>query len=168
MSFAVSDAILGLSLTKFLLHLLNFAILFTCLWLILYKPVMKFIRARQERIDGEMKKAAEDRQAAEDARLASEERLRALDQEIEEKRKAADLEIEENCEIKVKEAEDRAKDIIAAAESKAASRADQLLADAKLKVKDVAVTLAESIIEERIDEVDDALIDSAIKDWKNG
>ena len=168
MSFVLSDAILGLSVTKFLLHLLNFAILFACLWLILYKPVMKFIRARQERVESEQKKAAEDMKAAEEARLASEERLRAIDEEIREKRKAADLELESNCEKRVKEAEQRAQEIIAHAESEAASRADQMLADAKSDLKDVAVTLAESIIEDRIDKVDDALIDSALKDWKNG
>ena len=59
MEFIVSDAILGLSLTKFLLHLLNFAILFTALWLILYKPVMKFIRARQERIEQQKQQTEE-------------------------------------------------------------------------------------------------------------
>ena len=168
MTIAISDAILGLSLTKFLLHLLNFAILFTCLWLILYKPVMKFIRERQARIDKEIKDAEENLKASEEARLASEEKLRHIDEEIAEKRKAAESELDAECERRVKEAETRASTIVADAESKAARQADKVLADAKDDLKEVAVSLAESILEKKIEDVDDALIDSALKDWKNG
>ena len=102
MTLVISDAILGLSLTKFLLHLLNFAILFVALWLILYKPVMKFIRERQERIDREKREAEENLRASEEARRETEERLGAIDREIEEKRHAADREIESACEDKLR------------------------------------------------------------------
>ena len=168
MTFIVSDAILGLSLTKFLLHLLNFAILFVCLWLILYKPVMKFIRERQERIDKEKQDAAENLKASEEARQASEERLRAIDEEIEAKRTSAEREIAESCDQKIREAEARAGEIIADAEEKAAAEAGRVIDSAKEDLKEVAVSLAENIIEKKIDEVDDALIDNALKDWKNG
>ena len=161
MTLVISDAILGLSLTKFLLHLLNFAILFVALWLILYKPVMKFIRERQERIDREKREAEENLRASEEARRETEERLGAIDREIEEKRHAADRENQ------LREAETRANLIIRDAEKKASDQANQVLAGAKEGLKDVAVTLAENIIEKQIDEVDDALIDSALKDWKD-
>lgn len=167
MTLVISDAILGLSLTKFLLHLLNFAILFVALWLILYKPVMKFIRERQERIDREKREAEENLRASEEARRETEERLGAIDREIEEKRHAADREIESACEDKLREAETRANLIIRDAEKKASDQANQVIAGAKEGLKDVAVTLAENIIEKQIDEVDDALIDSALKDWKD-
>lgn len=166
MTFIVSDAILGLSLTKFLLHLLNFAILFVALWLILYKPVMKFIRERQERIDKEKKETAENLKAAEQARAESEERLGALDKEIEEKRAAADREITAACEEKLRNSEARAEAIVKDAERRAQAEANKVVADAKEDIKDAAITLAESIIEEKIDKVDDALIDAALKDWK--
>ena len=168
MTFLISDAILGLSLTKFLLHLLNFAILFVCLWLILYKPVMKFIRERQERIDKEKKEAAENLKASEEARQAAEERLRTLDQEIDEKRAEADRRIAESCDQKIRDAETRAGEIIADAEEKAQAQAGRVIESAKEDLKEVAVSLAENIIEKKIDEVDDALIDNALKDWKNG
>ena len=168
MSFLVSDAILGLSLTKFLLHLLNFVILFVALWLILYKPVMKFIRERQARIEKEKKDAEENLRASEEARQSSEDRLREIDKEIEEKREAATRETDAACEEKIREAEARANAIVKEAEEKAAAQANKLLADAKAELKEVAVSLAENILEKEIDKVDDALIDGAIKDWKNG
>ena len=166
MTFIISDAILGLSLTKFLLHLLNFAILFVALWLILYKPVMKFIRARQERIDKEKREAEEDRKAAEAARLAGEERLNALDEELENKRIAAEQELQAIREEQLNESKAQADEIVKAAELRAKAEADKIVAEAKAGIKDAAVTLAQSIIEQKIDKVDDALIDSALKDWK--
>ncbi|HAE89173.1 MAG TPA: hypothetical protein DCG79_04855 [Clostridiales bacterium] len=167
MGFIVSDAILGLSLTKFLLHLLNFAILFTALWLILYKPVMKFIRARQERIEQQKQQTEENLRASEEARAQEEERLRNLDEEIEVKRAAAEKDIFAKCDEKLRETEQRADEIIRDAERRAAKQADKVVADAKQGIKDAAVALASNIIEEKIDKVDDALIDKALKDWKN-
>ena len=167
MTNVISDAILGLSLTKFLLHLLNFAILFVALWLILYKPVMKFIRERQERIAKAQQDAADAQAAADAARAEEEERLRTLDVEIEERRAAAEREIAQESAARIGEAETRAAEIVADAERRANEEADRVIGEAREGIRDAAVALAESIIEERIDEVDDALIDSALKEWKN-
>lgn len=46
--FFAKEIILGLTVQEFLLHLLNFVILVTCLYLLLYKPVKKFIKKRSE------------------------------------------------------------------------------------------------------------------------
>ena len=168
MGFVLSDAILGLSLTKFLLHLLNFAILFTALWLILYKPVMKFIRERQERLQKEQNDAAENLKSSEESLRAAEDRLRALDAELAAKRAAAEKETEADCDRIVAEANARAEAIVKSAEERAKRDAAETVAEAKAGVKDAAVTLAESILGEKVGDVDDDLIDAALKDWKNG
>ena len=169
MSYLISDTILGLSLTKFLLHLLNFAILFIALWFILYKPVMKFIRERQERIAKQQEEAAENLRVAEEARATEEEKLRTLDAEIEEKRAAAEREISLKCEEKIHATELRAEEIVKDAENRAKAETDKLVSEAREGIKEAAITLASNIIEDKIDSVDDALIDSALKDWqKNG
>ena len=166
MSFILSDTILGLSLTKFLLHLLNFAILFAAMWLILYKPVMKFIRERQARLAKEQQDTAENLRAAEEARKTEEEKLLTLDAEIEKKRAEAEREIALKCEEKLRESESRAEEIVKDAERNAKVQADKVVSEAREGIKEAAITLAESIIEDKIDAVDDALIDSALKDWK--
>ena len=168
MTYLVSDAILGLSLTKFLLHLLNFAILFTALWFILYKPVMKFIRERQERVEGPKREAEENLKASEQAREAAEDRLRTLDEELSDKRAAAEKEAEAAGEKIVADANVRAELIVKSAEEKARQEAAEVVAGAKAGIRDAAVTLAESILSEKVDKVDDKLIDDALKDWKNG
>lgn len=51
-----------------LLHIANTLILFAAVTFLVYKPVRKFLRARTERVEGQMKEAA-DRQAKADAAL---------------------------------------------------------------------------------------------------
>ena len=164
----ITDALLGLSLTKVLLHLLNFAILFTCLWLILYKPVKKAVQERQDRIAKQKQEAEENLRASEIAREESERRLGAIDEEIAEKRRTSDAAAAAAYEETVGKAEERAVDIIREAEARAKEQANRTIEEAKDEIKDVAVSLAESIIGTHIEDVDDEMIDNAIKDWKNG
>lgn len=164
----ISDALLGLSLTKVLLHLLNFAILFTCLWLILYKPVKKAVQERQDRIAKQRQEAEENLNAAKTAREESERRLGAIDEEIAEKRRASDAAATAAYEETVGRAEERAAVIIHDAEVRAEQETQRAIEEAKDEIKDVAVSLAENIIGSHIDEVDDEMIETAIKDWKNG
>ncbi|MBQ9369669.1 MAG: ATP synthase F0 subunit B [Clostridia bacterium] len=164
----ISDALLGLSLTKVLLHLLNFAILFTCLWLILYKPVKKAVQERQDRIAKQRQEAEENLNAAKSAREESERRLGAIDEEIAEKRRASDAAATAAYEETVGRAEERAAVIIHDAEVRAEQETQRAIEEAKDEIKDVAVSLAENIIGSHIDEVDDEMIETAIKDWKNG
>ena len=80
---------------------------------------------------------------------------------------SSDLAISEKCDEKLRETEVRAEEIIADAERRAEKQANKVVSDAKQGIKDAAVALAENIIEDKIGEVDDALIDKALKDWKN-
>ena len=164
----ISDALLGLSLTKVLLHLLNFAILFTCLWLILYKPVKKAVQDRQDRIAKQKQEAEENLRASETARAETERRLGEIDEELTEKRRTSDAAAVAAYEETVAKAEERAAAIVKEAEERAKEQADHILEEAKDEIKDVAVSLAENIIGTHINDVDDEMIDAAIKDWKNG
>jgi len=49
MDFFAKEIILGLTVQEFLLHLLNLLILLTVLYLLLYKPVKKFMKQREEK-----------------------------------------------------------------------------------------------------------------------
>ena len=162
----VSDVFLGLSWTKLLLHLLNFTILFVGLWFILYKPVRKAIQDRQERIAREQREAEENMQAAQAAREESEKRLAELDDELDAKRKAAKERADAAYESTIAEANERAAAIIKQAETDARLQAERTVEEAKDDIRDMAVSLAENIIASKIDDVDDKMIDEAIKDWK--
>ena len=163
----VSDAILGLDLIKFLLHLLNFAILFVCLWLILYKPVMKSIRARQDRIRAEKEETERNLKESEEAKEQAETRLKELQSEIESKKKEAEKAAAEKYEAVVNEASARAAEIVKDAENRATIQANKAIESAKSDIKDIAVSLAESILDDKIKDVDDKMIENAIKEWRN-
>ncbi len=163
----VSDAILGLNLVKFLLHLLNFAILFVCLWLILYKPVMKSIRARQERIQSQKDETEQNLKASEEAKEEAETRLKEIETEIETKRKESEKAATAKYDEVVNAASLRAAEIVKAAEDRAVIQANKAIESAKSDIKEMAVTLAETIIDGKIKDVDDTMIENAIKDWHN-
>ncbi len=163
----IADAILGLSPVKLLLHLLNFAILFTCLWLILYKPVMKSIRARQDKIREEKEETERNLTAAKEAQEKAEQKFKEADSEIALKKQKAEKEAAARYDEIVNEASLRAAEIIKDAESEATAQANKALENAKKDIGDMALSIAENIIEKKIDDLDDEMIDSAIKDWKN-
>lgn len=56
MDFFSQEIILGLTVQEFLLHLLNFVILFVALFFLLYKPVKKFMQKRKEDYEDAEKK----------------------------------------------------------------------------------------------------------------
>jgi len=163
----ISDVLLGLSWSKLLLHLLNFTILFVCLWLILYKPVKKAVQDRQDRIAKEKEETEANLRASEEAKAESERRLGEIDTEIAEKKKASDEEAAKAYEDMVAKANERAAEIIRDAEKEAAAKANRAIEGAKEELRDMAVSLAENIIASKIDDVDDKMIDDALKDWKN-
>ena len=85
---------LNIDWQQILLHLLNFVILFAGLWLLLYKPVRKFMNSRREHYE-KMDADAEKKSAeAEEKRAEYEKKLAGADAEIDEKRSAARRELD--------------------------------------------------------------------------
>ena len=98
---------LGIDLTQILLHLLNVVILFVGLYLILYKPVMNFMKAREDHYKEMDEKAKTALAEAEEKNAEIEEKLKGLDSEISQQKKKASMDIAEmrsNAEAEAKEA----------------------------------------------------------------
>ena len=68
--------ILGLDLKDFLLHLFNFLLLVTIVGLLVYKPVIRFVRARKEGIEKQEKEHNEKMEEAEEE--AKNEKVKAI------------------------------------------------------------------------------------------
>ena len=69
---------LNIDFQQICLHLLNFAILFTGLYLILYKPVKDFMNKRQEHYKDMEKKADDNKAEAEELKKSYEERIKVV------------------------------------------------------------------------------------------
>ena len=70
---------LNIDWQQILLHLLNFVILFAGLWLLLYKPVRKFMHERRERYEKTDAEAEKKLAEAEQTRAEYEKKLSAAD-----------------------------------------------------------------------------------------
>lgn len=164
----ISDAILGLSPIKFLLHLLNFSILFLALWFLLYKPVLKSIKNRQDGISKQKKDSENMLLEAQATKVQYETKLAKANVEIEYQRNESEQLANALREETILDATKKAKAIIFVAEENAKAEVEKTLQDAKSHVKEIAVALAENIIGRSVKASDDeAFIDNCIKDWKN-
>lgn len=89
----------GLDLMKILYHIINLIILFLILRFLLYKPVTRFLKLRQEKIEGQLNEVEENVQKAKDDRDKASHLLADVDAEgralSERIRAAAKVEAEE-------------------------------------------------------------------------
>lgn len=162
-SFFTQEIILGLTVQEFLLHLLNFVILFVCLWLLLYKPVKMFMDKRKADYEGAEEKY-------QNALKVTEEADSEAKKTIEQAREGA-VKIAEDAQ---KKAFEQRKIILAEAEEEAAKIRRQAAEDAKnavekeretmyLAAKDIAYDVAEKLIARDVKTEDnDAFIDAIL------
>lgn len=169
LEFIASDLPLGIDFAEIGLHILNFAILFVALYLLLYKPVKKFIAKRRDAyraVEEENKKAAEEA-----------EKIKSEYSVLMEKAREDAVKIAEEAHVKAKLTE-------AQVLESAKAEADKILDEAKIdaetlkrqaqeevatSVASLASSLASEILSREIAENDnDNAIEAIISDWKNG
>ena len=118
---------LGIDIQQILLHLLNFVILFTGLYVLLYGPVKKFMDKRAEdykKMDDEAEEKLENAK-----KLESEynEKISAADVEIADMKKKASVEISEARDNQMASAKEEADAIIEAAKKSAEREKEEIL-----------------------------------------
>lgn len=160
---------LGINLGYFLVQLLNFAIIFVVLRTWVYKPVVKMLEERRERIA----KGLEDARIAAEARENAEEEAQKILNEARTKAAAEAREV-------TARAEQQAKEIRAAAEAEAGKAREKALADVEAErarilgdvrgqVAALAVSAAQKLIGENLDaKRQRALIDDFFSGVKSG
>ncbi|MCQ2554341.1 MAG: ATP synthase F0 subunit B [Clostridia bacterium] len=140
---------LNINLQQILLHLLNFMILFTALYFILYKPVKDFMNNRQAAIREKEEQAAETLLEAEKSRKEAEERVKALEDELKVMKAKAHAESVEEA-IKVKQnAEQDAEAILNRARASANIEKERILESAKGDIEEMVTSATEKILREK-------------------
>jgi F-type H+-transporting ATPase subunit b len=157
---------LGLDGIKILLHLLNFLILFGGVTFLVYKPVKKFIEKRQNEIKLQYEKNEQAKAEAEELHSEYLEKLAKAESEIMFQRSEAERSnhiIKENA---ISEASQKAEEIISRAEIESQDIKKETISGIKNKVADVAVTIAEALLEREISpEENEQIIDNCIDEW---
>ena len=92
LSAMIADLPFGIDLTKILLHLLNLVILIIGLTFLLYKPVLKFIKKRQDDIQAGIDKGEQLQAEATEKKAEYEKLVEEADSQAAEIKKAAETE----------------------------------------------------------------------------
>lgn len=140
---------LNIDFQQILLHMLNLVLLFGGLYLLLYKPVKKFMddrAAKYKDIDDEAnKKLAEATAAREQAQT----KLAAADSEISAKLAQAKLDAEREAESIIEDAKKAKKKLLSDAEDAALREKNRLINDAREEIAELAVKAAEKVLMEK-------------------
>ncbi len=158
------NAPLNIDIVQILLHMLNLVILTGGLTFILYKPVTKFLRDRQEhyaKLDADLKKNAEETEAL---KAEYEKKLSETDAALAERRRLAELEIAERAGTYLEEAKAKAVDIIKAAEEEAEVRKENILESAQTEIGELILEAAQKLLNNATTpETDQKLYDEFIR-----
>ena len=162
---------LNIDWQQILLHLLNFVILFAGLWLLLYKPVKKFMNGRREKYEKMDADAQQKSAEAEEKRAEYEQKLASADAEIEEKRAAARKELDNYENMRKSAAEEEASAIVSTARENAAREKERAVSDARSEIAGLVTEATEKLVlKESASEAYDEFLDAAEKSAseKNG
>ena len=144
---------LNIDLQQILLHMFNFAILFAALYFLLYKPVKKYIDARED----EYKKASDEAKAKLREAEETKEKLGGELSEMREEARRECSEMAQNAQKqyqnRISEAEKQAEKIISDAEEQAQAIKRKALKDSG---KDIAELVKESVGKAVIGSADEA------------
>ena len=137
---------LNIDWQQILLHIFNFTILALGLYLLLYKPVKKFMDSREEYYRNlDLESAAKLREAeAIHAEYSS--RLESADEEIAQARAEAARASEAEARAKLEEAKRRSEKIIIEAENTARAEKKKILKGAEEEIAGMIVTAAEKLM----------------------
>ena len=142
---------LGLNVPGFLWHTVNFLVLVYLLSRFLYHPVVKLLDERAARVRESMERAELIRQEAERAAEERAAMMAAARREIEELRAQAERQLEAYRSQRRQEIDAEIQRMLSRAEADIRSRQDQMIAELRQQVADLAVAAAERVIRQRLD-----------------
>ena len=142
---------LGFNIPSLIAYLINFIILLGILFLFAYKPVLKALDARSERIRESLEAADRARDEAATSRTAIEDQVnearRQGQQMLDQAREAADRYREEE----MVRARQEAQDFVDRARSDIQRERDAAVAEVRVNFGDLAITAAERVIRRSLD-----------------
>lgn len=136
---------LNIDWQQILLHLFNFAILAGGLYVLLYRPVKKFMEQRQAHYESMHQQAQQDREQAEKLKAEYEDKLSQVETAITQRKAEAEQELSQLRSQRVAEAKQEAEAILDKARENAKREQEELVSSASKELVDMAVTAAEKI-----------------------
>lgn len=158
---------LNIDLQQILLHLLNFTILFAVFYLLLYKPVKKFMDDRTEyykNLDNEANQKLLDGENAKQEYL---QKLDSAEEEIDKKREAAHKEADALTEQMVAEAKKEAKAIIEKAKKEALRERNKIINTASDEITEMVEKATSKVVFSSTKEAYDSFLETVERSEEN-
>ena len=152
---------LNIDWQQILLHLLNFAILFFVLYLLLYKPVKKFMDKRKAGYVEMEEKTKSNLDASEQKKAEYEAKLQEAHQEAEDIRRHALEEASAHAKERLDQAQAEAGQIIAKAQQQAEDERNRIVAETGEEIERLAKDAAKRAIFESTSDAFDSFLDAA-------
>ena len=152
---------LNIDFQQILLHLLNFAILFTGLYILLYKPVKDFMQKRHDHYSDMDNRTRADLEEAEKAKKEYEEKLSAADAEIQDKKNKFEAELGDLRKERIADAEKEAGKIIEDARGIAEREKKRIIENADKEAKEIIAEAAGNIVHASLSDNFDSFLDKA-------
>ena len=157
---------LGVEWQSIVLHLINLVILTVGLYLLLFKPVKKMIRERQEKIRQMEKENTDLNEEVKKMKSSSEKVLSEAKKEAAAIHESAVKVANQKADEIVSDARDRAKTLIEQTQREMDEERNKLRSDIEKQIADVSVAVAEKVIEKKITPEDNkALIEKCLDEW---
>lgn len=152
---------LNIDWQQILLHLLNFAILALGLYLLLYKPVKKFMDQRTayyRDMDAEAKEKLDQAAAMEEEYRA---RISSAESEIMQMKANAAKETEAAAGLRMQEAKAQAEKILTDARANAEAERGKIIAGAQTEIMELASSAAEKLVQDSLERAYDEFFEAA-------
>lgn len=137
---------LNIDLQQILLHLFNFTILAFGLYLLLYNPVKKFMREREDYYLGLDQNAVEKLESAEGMEATYKEKLDKAEIEIAQMKAQAVKEAQEAADLVIEKAKKEAEGLLKDARDTAMREREKILADTQEEIASLAYTAAKRMV----------------------
>lgn len=142
---------LNIDFQQILLHLFNFVILASGLYLLLYKPVLAFMQKRQDHYAELDRRSAEKEAAAQAALSEYEKRLGTADEEIKRRAAAANQQLDASRQESLLRAKEQADRLLSDARAAAQQERAAILKGAQKDIAELVVSAAEKLSQKELD-----------------
>jgi F-type H+-transporting ATPase subunit b len=145
-------------LLDIIIHIINIGVLYFLLRLILYKPIKKFLRARTERVQGQLEEAEKMQQEAAQNKVLYEKKIQESKEQAHAIMFESTQKATEAAEDIMRDAKQRADMLMENAHDKIGVERTQVLSEMQGQIIDIATQLAARILRREVNKEDNAVI----------
>jgi F-type H+-transporting ATPase subunit b len=145
-------ATLGINLRIFIAQLINFSVVLLVLWKWAYKPIVKLLEERQEKIEKGVKAAEDAQSRILDIEKEHDSVIKTARGEAVKVMEEAQAKADERRKVLLEKAKDEVKVVVAQGKTQLVAQKEQMIREVREEIAKIAVDAARKILADAIDE----------------